>query len=70
MEIKAVVDRIEDGIAVFELETGECINWPETLLPENTVKGTLLKITMESDKEENLNRNIKISQLHKRVFNQ
>jgi hypothetical protein len=49
--MKAVIDRIEDGIAVLLMgEKGEIrVNFPLSLLPEGSKESDVLSITIERD---------------------
>lgn len=50
--MKAVVDRIEDKIAILHFEQGgQFVNIPVALLPEGTREGDWLNIRITADKE-------------------
>jgi hypothetical protein len=45
--ILAVVDRIESGVAVLELQDGDILTVPAVELPDGVVEGELVKVTVE-----------------------
>lgn len=49
--MKAVVDRIEDKIAILHFEGGQLVNIPVALLPEKTREGEWLNVRITADKE-------------------
>ena len=67
-QVGAVVDRIENDLAVLECETGETLTWPLSLMPDGTKKGLCLRITVQFDAEGTLRREKDVSALHRKVF--
>lgn len=66
-----VVDRIEGGFAVAELEDGSRCEIPLDELPEGTREGSVLKKTergWEPDPEEERRRREKAAELTRRLF--
>lgn len=52
MQIKAIIDRLEDETAILLAgEPERSINWPKALLPANAREGDILEITLAIDKE-------------------
>jgi len=45
--LKIIVDRIEDGFAVCEMENGSIVNFGLVMLPEGVSEGTVLNIEGE-----------------------
>lgn len=66
-----IVDRIEDGIAVVELEDGSHRDIPLGELPAGTREGSLLKKTeqgWELDPDEERRRRERAAELTKKLF--
>lgn len=66
-----VVDRIEDGFAVMELEDGSYCDIPLEELPEGTHEGSVLvktELGWELDPEEERRRREKAAELTRRLF--
>ena len=47
--MRIIVDRFEGNIAVVELENGQMINCPKTLLPPNAKEGSIINITVDEN---------------------
>ena len=45
--MRIIVDRFEGNIAVVELENGQMIDCPKTLLPPNAKEGSIINITVD-----------------------
>lgn len=51
MSVLAVVDRIEEGIAVLEFEDRTLMELPARLLPAGAGEGAAVRVTLEYDAE-------------------
>lgn len=50
MQIKAVIDRFEDGRAVLLAgDREEAVRWPKALLPEGAKEGDILRVSLAVD---------------------
>ena len=68
--MKAVVDRIEDNVAVVLFSDAEIqVNIPTQLLPENTSEGSWLKIDIMLDEEGAKSQRSKIRSLLNKLEN-
>ena len=65
--IKAVVDRIEDKLAVLELEGKGEILWPVSFLPKGTKPGNILDITIVKNPTAEKIQREKIKKLQERL---
>ncbi|EUJ28001.1 hypothetical protein MFLO_12576 [Listeria floridensis FSL S10-1187] len=73
MEIKATIDRIEDGIAVFITETDErTLEFPVELLADDLAEGdaVLLSLEVKKDAERGEERKERIADKLKRLREQ
>lgn len=67
--MKVIIDRIEGGFAVVELENGSHFNLPTGLLPEGAKEGSVIDISLDKAAEEKsagISPGLKISCLSKR----
>lgn len=64
--MKWIIDRIENNIAVCELENGEMIDIKISALPDGTGEGDVINISV--DKAEAENRKEKIDKLMNNLF--
>lgn len=68
--MKAVIDRIVDGIAVILLDEDEHrIEMPSRLLPEGAREGSWLKVTFELDQKGEIQQREKICNLLEKLRN-
>lgn len=69
--MKAIIDRIEDGVAVLLPQPDEKypIHWPTGHLPKGAREGSVLIITMEVDHDETHKRQQKARDLIQRLKN-
>ena len=47
--MRIIVDRFEGNIAVVELENGQMIDCPKTLLPPSAKEGSIINITVDEN---------------------
>ena len=47
--MKLVIDRFEGAFAVVELPSGQMIDCPKALLPDNAKEGSILNITVDEN---------------------
>lgn len=64
--MKVIIDRIEGGFAVVELEDGSHFNLPTGLLPEGAKEGSVIDISLDKAAEEKKRRDI--SRLENKLF--
>lgn len=64
--MKIIIDRIEGGFAVVELENGSHFNLPAQLLPEGAKEGSVIDISLDKAAEESRRRDI--SRLENKLF--
>lgn len=64
--MKVIIDRIEGGFAVVELENGSHFNLPTGLLPEGAKEGSVIDISLDKAAEEKKRRDI--SRLENKLF--
>lgn len=65
--MKVIIDRIEEQVAIVELENGEMLNVPYALLsPMGAKEGDVVQLCI--DQEESQKRKQKISSLLKNLF--
>ena len=64
--MKVIIDRIEGGFAVVELENGSHFNLPAQLLPEGAKEGSVIDISLDKAAEESRRRDI--SRLENKLF--
>ncbi len=68
--MKAVIDRIVDGVAVMLLgEDEHKVEIPVALLPEGAREGSWLKVSLELDQEGEMQQREKISNLLEKLRN-
>lgn len=67
--MKAIIDRIEEGVAVLLLQPheNETLYWPQKHLPAEAKEGSVLYITVEVHDEETQNRTEKAKNLINRL---
>jgi hypothetical protein len=65
--MKATIDRIEDGIAVLEIENGKMIEIPACHL-ENFKEGDVLEITFSKDEKTTYEKEKNIKEKLKNLF--
>lgn len=53
MNIKLIIERIENGQAVLKTEDGQNIIWPTNKLPESAAEGTILNISINNKEQTN-----------------
>ncbi|MDO8261283.1 MAG: DUF3006 domain-containing protein [Candidatus Magasanikbacteria bacterium] len=53
MNIKLIIDRIENGQAVLKTDDNQTIIWPTSKLPEPVAEGEVLNLSINSGKEQN-----------------
>lgn len=49
--MKGIIDRLEEGIAVIQLEEGGEILFPADRLPQNSKEGNVIEITIKLDEK-------------------
>ncbi len=64
--MKVIIDRIEGGFAVVELENGSHFNLPTGLLPEGAKEGSVIDISLDKASEKKKRRDI--SRLENKLF--
>lgn len=64
--MKVIIDRIEGGFAVVELEDGSHFNLPTGLLPEGAKEGSVIDISLDKASEKKKRRDI--SRLENKLF--
>ena len=64
--MKVIIDRIEGGFAVVELENGSHFNLPTGLLPEGAKEGSVIDISLDKAPKEKKRRDI--SRLENKLF--
>lgn len=64
--MKVIIDRIEGGFAVVELENGSHFNLPTGLLPEGAKEGSVIDISLDKAGEKKKRRDI--SRLENKLF--
>ena len=45
--MKFIIDRFEGNFAVVELSTGQMINCPKAMIPDNAKEGSVLEISID-----------------------
>jgi len=63
MNIKLIIERIENGQAVLKTEDGQNIIWPVNKLPEPISEGAILNISINNKEQKN-------NQLAKDILNE
>ena len=63
MNIKLIIERIENGQAVLKTEDGQNIIWPVNKLPEPITEGAILNISINNKEQKN-------NQLAKDILNE
>ena len=53
--MKVIIDRVEEEIAIVELENGDMVDVPKQILPNNAKEGSVINITCD-EKETNAKR--------------
>jgi len=66
MNIKLIIDRIENNQAVLKTEDNQTIIWPVNKLPANTTEGTVLNFLIASNPSEEQDK----KQLAKDILNE
>lgn len=64
--MKVIIDRIEGGFAVVELENGSHFNLPTGLIPEGAKEGSVIDISLDKASEKKKRRDI--SRLENKLF--
>lgn len=64
--MKVIIDRIEGGFAIVELENGSHFNLPTGLLPEGAKEGSVIDISLDKASEKKKRRDI--SRLENKLF--
>ena len=49
--VKGVIDRIEEGIAVIQLEGGGDVLFPATRLPQDSKEGSVIELVIRLDRK-------------------
>jgi hypothetical protein len=62
------LDRIEEGLAVLVTDDGRRITLPEEVLPEGTLEGHVLVVTLTPDPEETQRRLERVRELRRRLL--
>lgn len=65
--MRAVVDRIEEGMAILETEGGATLEVPMESLPWGVHEGTVLEIAFRIDEEEERRRRKEAEQLQRKL---
>ena len=65
MKLQIVVDRIEGGFAVLEVETNY-VDWPLKALPSGTTEGTCLTIEITSNPTDSSTAEERLARLRRR----
>ncbi len=65
MTISVIVERIEEGIAILEVDSASSFSLPARLLPPGTREGNALKIIIEPDPRAETDQRKRISDLYK-----
>lgn len=63
MNIKLIIERIENGQAVLKTDDGQTIIWPTNKIPEPVAEGTILNLTLNNKEQTN-------NQLAKDILNE
>jgi hypothetical protein len=66
--VRGVIDRIEEGIAVIELEDGFQVLFPAKRLPEGAGEGSVLNIDIAWDKKATKDEKEKIRKLQEKLL--
>ena len=66
--MRGVIDRIEEGIAVIELEDRSQILFPVKRLPKGAGEGSVLRIDITYDREATKRQREKIKRLQERLL--
>lgn len=67
MNVRAIVDRIEEDLAVLEIERKGEIIWPVKLLPNGIKPGNILEITISLNPQAEAKQREKIKKLQERL---
>jgi hypothetical protein len=51
MEIKLVIDRVEEGRAIFKTEFNDTLELPDRLIPPNAKAGDILHLELLTEEE-------------------
>jgi len=68
MKVRVVVDRIEEELAILEVEGEGWVDWPVKFLPRGTGEGSILDVEFRLNKKAETKQRTKIRKLQRELL--